>query len=336
MRYASFFSLAVLMLAGVSPSVSRAGETAPTQTVRAFYDGYIASEARAGERIATLKVLFEPQLYGALSHADPGIFSANACPGYVDVSRCPYVTFDPFSYARTAASSYSIDGVRITGDRALVAVTLRSGFPRAATHVTLVLLRSGARYAISDVLYPKPQYYNFGPIVDLRDFLMLTGAMPLDAELQRGTGSGLEVVRAFYDLYVATHGHIEKNMLRTRALLEGTLFENIFSSYQTGGDFSVGSCSACNNTIPFDPFANSPVPASSYIIGAPRREGNHTLVPVALRFFGNRPATVNHITVVVDQRGASYAIGDLRYDEPRYYYGTAIDDLQKFLAKWNC
>jgi hypothetical protein len=336
MQYVLLVSIAVSMVS-VSTPAARAAEMSPASTVRAFYHLYLTGNVRVGERLANVRGLFEPVLYDALHHADAGLFEANTCPGYLDVGRCPYVTFDPFSYARTAASSYSIGGEHIAGNRAFVPVTLRvSGRPTIASHITFVLSGWKGRYTISGLLYPKPHYYNFGPIADLRNFLMLTGAMPLDGELQRGTDSALGVVRAFYDLYIASHGHIEKNMLNARALLVGTLFENISSAYETGGDFSVSNCSDCNNTIPFDPFANSPVPASSYAVGAPRREGNNTLVPVTLRFSGTRPANVRHITVAVAQRGASYAIGDIRYDAPRYYYGTAIEDLQKFLIKWNC
>jgi hypothetical protein len=337
MKYAFLVALAVLSLSSVSTPAARAAEVAPASTVRAFYHSYFTGSVRVGERLANVRGLFEPVLYNALNHSRADTFSANTCPGYVDVSRCPYVTFDPFSYARATPASYSIDGEQLSGDRALVPVTLRlSGQLKPASHITFVLTRSGGRYTISNLLYPKAQYFYFGPIVDLRNLLMLTGSMPLDAALQRRTSSALGVVRAFYDLYVASDGHIEKKMLQTKALLETSLFKNIADSYETGGDFSVGNCSACNNTIAFDPFANSPVPASSYVAGAPRREGNATLVPVVLRFSGKRAANVSHVTVVVHQRGATYAIGNLRYDEPRYYYGSAIYDLQRFLAKWNC
>ncbi|MEO7203243.1 MAG: hypothetical protein ABIZ82_11695 [Candidatus Tumulicola sp.] len=336
MKYASFLSLVVLMLAGMSPSVARARETAPSQTVRAFYDGYIASNARAGERIATVKALFEPQLYGALSRADAGIFAANTCPGYVDISRCPYETFDPFSYARTAASSYSIDGVRITGDRALVAVTLQSGLPKAASHVTFVLTRSGARYAISDLLYLQPRYYNSGPIVDLRKFLMMTGALPLDDTLRRSAGSPLGVVKAFYDLYITSHGRIEEHMLATKALLNDSLFEELSTSYATGGGFSVSPCAGCANNLAFDPFVNASSSASSYAVGVPRREGTSILVPVSLRSFSEQPNAIRHVTVVVYQRGPWYVIDNLRYDEPHYYYAGSIGDLRQFLGKWDC
>jgi hypothetical protein len=335
-KYASFLSLVVLILVGVSASVARAGETAPSQTVRAFYDGYIASNARAGERLSTVKTLFEPQLYGALSRADAGVFSANTCPGYVDISRCPYETFDPFSYARTAASSYSIDRVRITGDRALVAVTLQSGLPKAASHVTFVLTRSGARYAISDLLYLQPRYYNFGPIVDLRNFLMMTGALPLDDTLRRSAGSPRGVVKAFYDLYVASHGRVAEHMLATRALLDDSLFEELSSSYATGGGFSVSPCAGCANDVAFDPFANASSPAFSYAVGVPRKEGTSILVPVSLRSVSKQPNAIRHVTVVVHQRGPWYVVDNLRYDEPHYYYAGSIGDLRKFLGKWNC
>ncbi len=337
MKYAFLAGVAVVSLSSVVTPAAGAAEVSPASTVRAFYHSYFTRNVRVGERLANVRGLFEPALYNALEHSGADVFEANTCPGYIDVSRCPYVTFDPFSYARAAPASYSIDGQHLSGDRAFVPVTLRlSGQPKPASHITFVLTRSGGRYAISNLLYPKPQYFYFGPIADLRNVLMLAGSMPLDAALHRGTSSALGVVRAFYDLYVASDGHIEKNMLATKAFLENVLFEDIASSYETGGDFSVSSCSACNNTIPFDPFANSPVPASSYVAGAPRREGNTTLVPVVLRFSGKRPANVSHVTVVVYKRGAAYAIGDLRYDEPRYYYGGAIDDLRSFLSKWNC
>lgn len=337
MQYALVVFLTILSLSSVSAAVARATETSPASTVRAFYHSYFTPNVRIGDRLAKVRELFEPALYNALNHSEADLFQANTCPGYIDVSRCPYVTFDPFSYARATPSSYSIDGEHLSGDRAFVPVTLRlSGQPTQASHITFVLARSGGRYAISNLLYPKPQYFYFGPIADLRDLLMLTGAMPIDAALQRGASSALGVVRAFYGLYVASGGHIEKNMLATKALLETSLFKNIASSYETGGDFSVSTCSACNNTIAFDPFANSTVPALSYVAGAPQREGNATLVPVVLRFSGERPANVSHVTVVVYQRGASYAIGDIRYGEPRFYYGGAIADLRTFLSKWNC
>ncbi len=337
MKHAFLAVLSVLSLSSVSTPAARAAEVAPASTVRAFYHSYFTQNVRAGERLANVRGLFEPVLYNALNHSSTNTFSANTCPGYIDVSRCLYVTFDPFSYARATPASYSIEGEQLSGDRAFVPVTLRlSGQLKPASHITFVLTRSGGRYTISNLLYPNPRYFYFGPIVSLRSLLMLTGAMPLDASLQRNTSSPLGVVRAFYDVYVASDGHIEKNMLETKALLETSLFENIASSYETGGDFSVSTCSACSNTMAFDPFANSPVPASSYVAGAPRREGNTTLVPVVLRFSGKRPATVRHVTVVVYQRGASYAIGDLRYDEPTYYYTGALDDLRGFLSKWKC
>jgi hypothetical protein len=337
MKYAFLVALAVLSLSSVSTAAARNAEVSPASTVRAFYHSYFSGNVRVGDRLASVRGLFEPALYNALHHSEAGLFEANVCPGYIDVSRCPYVTFDPFSYARARASSYSIGSEHRVGDRVFVPVALRiSGQPPTASHITFVVTLLRGRYTISGLLYPKPRYYNFGPIVDLRKFLMLTGAMPLDAGLQRGTTSALGVVRAFYGLYVASGGHVEKNMLQTKAFLESSLFENISSSYETGGGFSVSSCSACNNTIAFDPFANSPVPASSYVAGAPQREGTNTLVPVVLRFSGKRPATASDVTVVVHQRGASYAIGDIRYNEPRYYYGSAIDDLRTFLSKWNC
>jgi hypothetical protein len=337
MKYALFLSLVVLTLLGVSTSVAHAADTAPAQTVRTFYNWYVTNNAHVGEQLAEVKGLFEPTLYDSLAHADPGTFLANTCPGYLDVSRCPYGAFDPFVYAKTSASSYSIGAVRLEGNRASVAVTLHMhGRLEAASHVTVVLAGDGSRYTIADLQYPQPHFYNFGPVADLRDFLMLIGAMPLDSEARRSATNAIGVVKAFYDTYIASHGHIEKHMLQAKALLESSLFGDIASSYATGGDFTVSPCSGCKGSVPFDPFANASSPASSYATGVPRREGNSILVPVSLRFPGNRPMTVNHITVVVHQAGAWYEIGNLLYDEPHYYYADPIADLRKFLGTWNC
>ncbi len=337
MKYAPLVSLIVLTLVGVSTPGAHAAETAPVQTVRAFYNWYITKNGHAGEQLAEVKALFEPGLYGALSQTNPAIILANTCAGYVDVGRCPYVTFDPFVYAQTTASSYSVGTERLTDHRAFVEVRLQvSSRPKMTSHVTAVLSRHGGHYTIADLRYPQPRYYNFGPIADLRDFLMLIGAMPLDPEARRSATSAVGAVKAFYDLYLTSHGHIEEHMLRAKALLDSTLFEGLSNSYATGGGFTVRTCSSCGGSVPFDPFANASSPASSYAVGVPRAEGDGILVPVSLRSPGNRPATVSHITVVVFRRGAWYVMGNFIYDDPHYYYAGPVGDLLKFLGAWNC
>jgi hypothetical protein len=325
-----------LTLLGAPTSVACAAETAPAQTVNAFYNWYVTKNGRVGERLAEVRALFEPTLYGALSQTSPGIFLANTCAGYVDVGRCPYGPFDPIVYAQTAASSYTVGSERFIGNRALVDVTLRlSGRPKATSHVTVVLSRRSGSYAIADLQYPRPHYYNFGPIIDLRNFLMLIGLVPLDPSARRNAGSAAGVVKAFYDLYLASHGHIEEHMLQAKALLDNALFDDLSSSYATGAGFTVRTCSDCSRSVPFDPFANASSPASSYAVGAPRNEGDRIFVPVALRY-ETRSVKLEHITVVVYRRGASYAIGNIVYDEPSYYYAGPVGDLVKFLSAWNC
>ena len=337
MKYASLLVLAVLALVGVSAPSAHPAQTSPVQTVSAFYTWYVAKNGHVGEQLAEVKALFEPGLYGALSQVNPGIFLANTCPGYIDVSRCPYGNFDPVVYAQTAASSFTVGAERLSGNRAFVAVTLHvPGRPKTTSHVTAVLTRHDGHYAIADLLYPQPRYYNFGPIADLRNFLMLIGAMPLDPDARRSATSAAGVVKTFYDLYLASHGHIEEHMLQAKALLDSALFEDLSSSYATGGGFSVRTCLDCRGSVPFDLFANASYPASSYAAGAPRREGSGILVPVSLRFAGNHSASERRITVVVNRRGAWYVIGNILYDEPRYYYAGAVSDLVRFLGAWNC
>ena len=338
MKYAPFLSLVVLMLFGVSTTDARAAETAPVQTVSAFYNWYITKNGQVGAQLAEVKPLFEPTLYSTLSRLSPGMFLANTCPGYVGVDRCPYGPFDPIVYAQTAASSYSIGAQRLIDKHFFVDVTLHvPSRPKTTSHVTAVLSRHGGHYTIGDLLYPQPRYYNFGPIADLRNFLMLTGVMPLDPELRRSATTAVGVVKAFYDLYLASHGHIEERMLQARAVLDSNLFEDLSSSYETGGGFTVRTCYPdCGHSVPFDPFANASSPATSYAVGVPRREGNGILVPVSLRSHGNRQVTQSQITAVVYRRGAWYVIGNLLYDEPRYYYAGPVRDVLKFLGAWNC
>lgn len=338
MKYAPFLALVVLMLFGVSTPDARAAGMAPKQTVSAFYNWYVTKNGHVGAQLAEVKALFEPTLYDTLSRLSPGLFLANTCPGYVGVDRCPYGPFDPIVYAQTAASSYSIGAERHIDNHVFVDVTLQvPSRPKTTSHVTAVLSRRGGHYTIGDLQYPQPRYYNFGAIADLRNFLMLTGLMPLDPELRRSATTAAGVVKAFYDLYLASHGHIEERMLQTRALLDSDLFEDLSSSYETGGDFTVRTCYPdCGRSEPFDPFANASSPASSYAAGVPRKKGNGILVPVSLRSLGNRPVTVNHITVVVYRSGGWYVIGNLLYDEPHYYYAGPVSDLLKFLGAWNC
>ena len=165
---------------------------------------------------------------------------------------------------------------------------------------------------------------------------MLIGAMPLDSDARRSATSAAGVVKAFYTLYLASHGHIEEHMLQAKALLDGALFEDLSNSYATGGGFTVRTCLDCRGSVPFDLFANASSPASSYAAGAPRREGNGILVPVSFRSPGNRSVTESRIAVVVYRRGAWYVIGNILYDEPRYYYAGAVSDLLRFLGAWNC
>jgi hypothetical protein len=210
------------------------------------------------------------------------------------------------------------------------------GRPTTTSHLTAVLARHGGRYAIADLLYPRPRYYNFGPITDLRNFLMLIGVMPLGLDARRSATSAAGAVKAFYDVYVASHGHVEEHMLQAKALLDGALFEDLSSSYATGGGFSVRTCLDCRGSVPFDLFANASSPASAYAAGVPRRKGNGILVPVSLRFPGNRSVNERRVTVVVYRRGAWYVIGNILYDQPRYYYAGAVSDLVRFLGAWNC
>ncbi len=337
MRYGVPLALLVMTLLGMTTLGAHAAETGPVRTVSAFYNWYVTKNGRVGERLVEVKALFEPALYAALSQANPGMLLANSCPGYMDVGRCPYGPFDPVVYAQSPVSSYSLAAARIVDGRAFVDVTLRlSGRSKTTSRVTVVLSRHGAHYTISDLEYPRPRYYNFGPITDLRSFLMLIGVMPLDPAARGSATSAVGVVKAFYDLYVASRGHIEEHMLEAKALLDNDLFEYLSNSYATGGGFAVRTCSDCNGSVPFDLFANASSAASSYAVGVPRRQENNTLVPVSLRSPGNRSAMVNQITVVVYRRGAWYAIGNLLYDEPRYYYAGPVGDLLKFLSAWNC
>ncbi len=156
-----------------------------------------------------------------------------------------------------------------------------------------------------------------------------------------GESNPAATVDAFYRWYLAHHGRVETTWSDVRWLFDADLFEEIDQTYfkddYRSNDILVSSCRETLTSCPasYDFFANARLPATSYAVGATTIENGEAVVRVTLRVPSERGG-YSHASVVLHRAGDRYVIGNLLFEEPRYYYAGAIVDLVKFLGAYNC